>query len=136
MFRVSDSAKETFTTLSGCSSSISSGCSVPAGAFNQTSLDSCLTRFTALKEKTQECYGQVSADSADLSAACTCFAAALELVNEEQILRTEISFYQFQSSIPPYDYIINGIHPQVTVLYICRIRRRLPVAAPSPALTP
>merc|ERR1711874_611892 len=56
---VADTAKETYTTLSGCSSSISSGCEVPAGTFNQ-----------------------VSADSADLSAACTCYAAALELVNE------------------------------------------------------
>merc|ERR1719278_627302 len=79
---VADTAKETFTTLSGCSSSISAGCSVPAGAFNQTSLDSCLARFTVLKEKIKECYTAVSADSADLSAACTCFAAAVELVNE------------------------------------------------------
>ena len=82
MFRVADSAKETFTTLSGCSSSISAGCSVPAGTFNQTSLDDCQSRFTALKEKTKECYTLVSADSADLSAACTCYAGALELVNQ------------------------------------------------------
>merc|ERR1711874_243428 len=79
---VADTAKETYSTLSGCSSSISSGCSVPAGSFNQTSLDSCLERFTALKTKTAECYSQISADSADLSAACTCYAAALVLVNE------------------------------------------------------
>merc|ERR1719278_1776134 len=46
---VADIAKETFATLSGCSSSISAGCEVPAGTFNQTSLDSCLVRFTALK---------------------------------------------------------------------------------------
>ena len=89
---MADTAKETYTTLSGCSSTISAGCEVPAGTFNQTSLDDCLVRFTALKEKTKECYSQVSADSADLSAACTCYAAALELVNEEQISTTAINF--------------------------------------------
>ena len=77
-------------------------CSVPAGAFNQTSLDSCLARFTALKEKIKECYTAVSADSADLSAACTCFAAALELVNEEQYQQLQfISIDFFLSSILP-----------------------------------
>ena len=95
---MADTAKETSTTLSGCSSSISAGCEVPAGTFNQTSLDSCLARFTALKEKTKECYSQVSADSADLSAACTCYAAALELVNEEQISTTNIIFSKLNIS--------------------------------------
>ena len=85
---MADTAKETFATLSGCSSSIAAGCTVAAGTFNQTKLDDCLAIFTALKEKTAECYSQVSADSADLSAACTCYAAALELVNEEQISTT------------------------------------------------
>ena len=88
-------AKETFNTLSGCSSSIAAGCAVPEGTFNQTLLDECQATFTALKTKTAECYGQVSADSADLSAACTCYAAALELVNEGGTARTGMIFKYF-----------------------------------------
>ena len=93
MCRVADTAKETFTTLSTCSSSIAASCAVPAGTFNQTLLDECQATFTALKTKTAECYGQVSADSADLSAACTCYAAALELVNEGGTLPTVVDIY-------------------------------------------
>merc|ERR1711936_954987 len=76
---VADSAKDTFSTLSACSSSISGGCAVPNGTFNQTNLDECLTKVTEVSTKTATCYNLLSSD---VSAACTCYAEAVTLVDE------------------------------------------------------
>merc|ERR1719367_253062 len=79
---VSDTAKDTYTTLQSCSASISGGCEVPDGTFNDTYLADCQTKFDAITAKSTECYGLVSVASADLSAACTCYAEAMKMVEE------------------------------------------------------
>ena len=76
---VADSAKDTFSTLSGCSTSIAGGCSVPSGTFNQTNLDECLVKVTSIRTKNKECYDLLSSD---VSAACTCYAEAVTLIDE------------------------------------------------------
>ena len=60
-FSVPDSAKETFTTLRDCSTTISTSCQVTEGIFNQTNLDLCAEKFAAVKRKSKECYGLVTA---------------------------------------------------------------------------
>merc|ERR1711953_1614736 len=79
---ISNSAKVTYNTLAKCNTSISGGCTIPAGTYNQTYLDNCLTKFKAVSTKNAECPALISAASANISAACTCYAAALKLVNE------------------------------------------------------
>ena len=81
-YRISNSAKVTYNTLAKCNTSISGGCTIPAGTYNQTYLDNCLTKFKAVSTKNAECLALISAASANISAACTCYAAALKLVNE------------------------------------------------------
>merc|ERR1711953_406981 len=79
---ISNSAKVTYNTLAKCNTSISGGCTIPAGTYNQTYLNNCLTKFKAVSTKNAECLALISAASANISAACTCYAAALKLVNE------------------------------------------------------
>ena len=81
-YRISNAAKVTYNTLAKCNTSISGGCTIPAGTYNRTYLNNCLTKFKAVSTKNAECLALISAASANLSAACTCYAAALKLVNE------------------------------------------------------
>jgi len=80
-------AVSTHALLSNCSTSVESGCQVPSGSFNSTELDSCETSFGAVTKKNKECYTQTTAASPDLSAACTCWKAAAELVNKTKELK-------------------------------------------------
>merc|ERR1711913_255749 len=80
-------AVSTHATLSNCSTSVESVCVVPSGTFNSTELDSCETSFKAVAAKNKECYQQTTAASADLSAACTCWKAAAELVTTTKALK-------------------------------------------------
>merc|ERR1719312_1544997 len=82
-----ENAVSTHATLSNCSSSVESGCQVPSGSFNSTELASCETSFDAVTKKNKECYTQTTAASPDLSAACTCWKAAAELVNTTKELK-------------------------------------------------
>jgi len=78
------SAVSTITLLQNCSASINEGCQVPM--VNTTMLESCKTSFDAVETKNKECYGLLTAASPDLSAACTCYAAAAKLVEETKAL--------------------------------------------------
>merc|ERR1711970_761549 len=80
-------AVSTHATLSNCSTSVESVCVVPSGTFNSTELASCETSFKAVTAKNKECYQQTTAASADLSAACTCWKAAAELVTTTKELK-------------------------------------------------
>ena len=62
LFRVPDSAKETFSTLSGCSTSISSGCTVPEET-NRTALEDCSAQFEAVNNKSKECFSVLTASA-------------------------------------------------------------------------
>ena len=66
-FSVPDSAKETFSTLANCSTTISSSCQVEEGTFNQTNLDLCAEKFEAVKTKSGECYSLVTAQDSPVS---------------------------------------------------------------------
>ena len=66
-FSVPDSAKETFSTLSNCSTTISSSCQVAEGTFNQTNLELCAEKFEAVKNKSGECYSLVTAQETPVS---------------------------------------------------------------------
>jgi len=78
------SAVSTITLLQNCSASINEGCQVPM--VNTTMLESCKTSFDAVETKNKECYGLLTAATPDLSAACTCYAAAAKLVEETKAL--------------------------------------------------
>merc|ERR1712223_1230145 len=81
----SNDSASTLATLSNCSASISDGCTVPT--VNTTGLASCETSFEAVETKNAECYALLTATSADLSAACTCYAAAAALVETTKELK-------------------------------------------------
>ena len=66
-FSVADSAKETFSTLTNCTTTISSSCEVAEGIFNQTNLDLCAEKFEAVKTKSKECYSLVTAQPSPVS---------------------------------------------------------------------
>merc|ERR1719282_2274791 len=76
------SAVDTISTLNNCSASIGEGCTVPTLPVDNTTLASCETKFAAVTTKNKECYDLLTATSPDLSAACTCWAAAATLVTE------------------------------------------------------
>merc|ERR1711892_1444976 len=80
-------AVSTHATLSNCSTSVESGCAIPTTTYNSTQLSSCETSFTAVAIKNAECYKLTTATSPDLSAACTCWKAAAELVTETKALK-------------------------------------------------
>merc|ERR1719483_1890498 len=80
-------AVSTHATLSNCSTSVESGCAIPTTTYNTTELSSCETSITAVATKNAECYKLTTATSPDLSAACTCWKAAAELVTETKALK-------------------------------------------------
>merc|ERR1711892_295988 len=80
-------AVSTHATLSNCSTSVESGCAIPTTTYNSTELSSCETSLTAVATKNAECYKLTTATSPDLSAACTCWKAAAELVTETKALK-------------------------------------------------
>merc|ERR1712128_254650 len=84
-------------TLRNCSTSVESGCAIPSTTYNSTELSSCETSLTAVATKNSECYKLTTATSPDLSAACTCWKAAAELVTETKALKC--------SAKSPYDTI-------------------------------
>merc|ERR1712106_1278555 len=80
-------AVSTHATLSNCSTSVESGCAIPSTTYNTTELSSCETSLTAVATKNAECYKLTTSTSPDLSAACTCWKAAGELVTETKALK-------------------------------------------------
>jgi len=93
-------AVSTHATLNNCSSSVESGCKVPSGTFNETELASCETSFAAVTAKNKECYKATTAAFPDLSAACTCWKAAAELVNTTKELKcTAKSAYESMNNL-------------------------------------
>merc|ERR1712106_744626 len=80
-------AVSTHATLSNCSTSVESGCAIPTTTDNSSELSSCETSLTSVATKNAECYKLTTATNPDLSAACTCWKAAAELVTKTKTLK-------------------------------------------------
>jgi len=80
-------AATTHALLSNCSASIGEGCTVPDRTDADTALEGCLANLTKIKTKNAACYTMLTADSADLSAACTCYKEAADMVAEAKLVK-------------------------------------------------
>ena len=99
-------AASTLSTLANCSASIGEGCMVPP--LDTATLASCQASLQAVADKSVECYNLLTETNAvscrsfgsfgflwvysnfacqDVSAACTCYAAAATLVEETKLLK-------------------------------------------------
>merc|ERR1719483_543991 len=82
-----DTAVATYATLSNCSTSVGSECTIPSGTYNTSALSSCETSFKAVTDKNAVCQGLLNGASPDLTAACTCWKEAATLVGTTKALK-------------------------------------------------